>query len=40
MGQIDARTAQMLQSVERNGVWVEKEVKGNSVTAIDMVIHN
>ena len=28
----------MLQSVEQNGVYVEKAVKGNSVTGVDMVI--
>ena len=35
--QIDEKTARILQSVEQNGVCVEQEVKGRSVTAIDMV---
>ena len=35
--QIDAKTAQILQSVEQNGVHVEKEMHGHSVTGIDMV---
>ena len=34
---IDAKTAQVLQSVEQNGVHVEKEVHGHSVTGVDMV---
>ncbi len=37
MIQIDATTAQILQSVEQNGVCVEKEVQGHSVTGVDMV---
>ena len=35
--QTDKRTARILQSVEQNGVWVEKEVKGNLVTGVDTV---
>ena len=35
--QIDAKTAQILQTVEQNGVYVEKEVHGYFVTAVDMV---
>ena len=35
--QIDEKTARILQSVEQNGVCVEKEVKGHSVTGVDMV---
>ena len=35
--QIDARTAQVLQTVEQKGVSVEKEVHGHSVTGVDMV---
>lgn len=35
--QIDAQIAQILQSVEQNGVCVEKEVHGHSVTGVDMV---
>ena len=37
MNQIDAQTAQILQSVEQNGVYVEKEVKGDSISGVDMV---
>jgi len=33
----NARTAQILRSVEQNGVCVEKEVNGYSVTGVDMV---
>ena len=36
--QIDEKTAQILQSVEQNGVCVEKEVLGHSVTGVDMVL--
>ena len=35
--QTDATTARILQSVEQNGVRVEKEVHGYSVTGVDMV---
>ena len=35
--QIDAQIAQILQSVEQNGVYMEKEVHGHSVTGVDMV---
>ena len=35
--QIDAQIAQILQSVEQNGVCVEKEVHGHSLTGVDMV---
>jgi AraC-like DNA-binding protein len=35
--QIDETKARILQIVEQNGVYVEKEVYGNSVTGIDMV---
>ena len=35
--QIDATTVKLLQSVERNGVCVEKEVHGRAVAGIDMV---
>ena len=35
--QIDEKTARILQSVEQNGVCVEKEVKAHSVTGVDMV---
>ena len=35
--QIDAKTTQILQSIEQNGVCVEKEVKGNLVSGVDMV---
>ena len=35
--QIDEKTARILQSVEQNGVCVEKDVKGHSVTGMDMV---
>ena len=35
--QIDAKVAQILQSVEQNDVRVDKEVKGNSVTGVNMV---
>jgi AraC-like DNA-binding protein len=38
MMQIDEKTAQILQSVEQNGVCVEKEVLGHSVTGVDMVL--
>ena len=34
---IDAKTAQILQSVEQNGVYVGKEVKANLVSGVDMV---
>lgn len=36
--QIDEKTSQILQSVEQNGVCVEKEVLGHSVTGVDMVL--
>ncbi len=35
--QIDEKIARILQSVEQNGVCVEQEVRGDSVTGIDMV---
>ena len=35
--QIDAQIAQILQSVEQNGLCVEKEVHGHSLTGVDMV---
>ena len=35
--QIDITLAQMLQSVEQNGLCVEKEVRDHSVTGVDMV---
>jgi hypothetical protein len=35
--QIDITLAQMLQSVEQNGLCVEKEVRDHSVTDVDMV---
>lgn len=35
--QIDATAARILQSVEKQGVCVEKEVHGNAVTGVDMV---
>lgn len=34
---IDEKTAQILQSLEQNGVCVEKEVHARSVTSVDMV---
>ncbi len=37
MMQTDTRTSQILQSVEQNGVCVEKEVQGYYVTGVDMV---
>ncbi len=35
--QIDEKTARILQSVEQNGVCVEQEVRGHSVTGVGMV---
>ena len=35
--QTDERTAQILQSVEQNGVCVEQEVRGHSITGVGML---
>ena len=37
MMQTDATLAQLLQSVEQNGVCVEKEIHGYPVTSVDVV---